>query len=73
MNESSGKKTLLVRELLGQVALDHGVETPFRERLLLGAHAHVKQLIARLDPRFMGLEERVVLERVLGALDVDRL
>jgi len=40
---------------------------------LFGPHSHLQQLLNRVLPGFVTLEERVVLERVLGSLDVDFL
>jgi hypothetical protein len=53
--------------------VDHVVQVPLRERLLLGAHAHLELLADGPLPLRVRLEEGVVLERVLGALDVDGL
>src|SRR5688500_9487093 len=68
---ASRQEALPIRELARQVLLEDEVEAPLRERLLLGAHAHLEHLLDRGDPRLVRHEEGVVLERVLGALDVD--
>jgi hypothetical protein len=67
------QEALLVRQLARQVFLDHEVESPFRQGLLLGALAHFEHLIDGLDPRLVRLEEGVVFERILCSLDVHRL
>ena len=67
------QEALLVLELAGQVFLKHEVQAPLGQGLLLGAHAHLQHLVECLFPGGVRLEEGVVLERVFGALDVDRL
>ena len=71
--EGSGQEVLPVGELPGEVLVDHEVEAPLGEGLLLGANPHLQQLLERLLPRLVRLEEGVVLQRVLRALHVHLL
>src|SRR5262245_61742370 len=68
-----GQEPLPIVQLPRQILLDHIVQSPLGESLLLGPHAHLQHLLERLHPRLVRDEERIVLERVLRALDVDLL
>ena len=46
--------------------------TPFGECLLFCTHAHLDQLLDCRDPLGMRRYERIVMQRVLGSLDVSR-
>jgi hypothetical protein len=52
--------------------VDNVIEAPFGQCLLLGANAHFKHLFNGSDPLGMGLDERIVLQRVFRALDIGR-
>jgi len=70
--EGLRQESARIRELLRQVFADHIVEAPFGERLLLSADARCEQLLDGGDPLGMGHDERIVVYRILRALDVRR-
>src|SRR5262249_15562851 len=73
MPVASRQKYPLVSELFPQVPVDDVVEAMLGERLLLGAHPHLQELLHRGHPLPVMLEERVVLDRIVRPLDVDLL
>ena len=69
----SGQEGADLRQLPRQVLVDHVIESVLGQGLLLGAHPHLDHLLEGLLPGLVVQDEGVVLERVLGALDVDLL
>ena len=67
----SGQEVGALFELAREIFLDHVVQAPFGEGLLLGADSHLQELLDRLPPGLVGVEERIVLQGVFRALDVD--
>src|SRR5678816_1457961 len=67
------QKSLRMLQLLREIRVDHVIEPMLREGLLLGADAHGDELVDGVLPGFVVEEERIRLECVFGALDVDFL
>ena len=67
-----GQKLTRAGELARQVYVDHVVKSPFRERLLLGANPHLKQLLNCGDPLRVSRDEGIVAQRILRTLNISR-
>src|SRR3974377_61298 len=68
-----GQKTIFIGKLPRQVFFDNVVEAPLSQRLLLGTHPHLEQLLDRSNPRRMSRNKGIVLQGVVGAFDIGRL
>ena len=66
----SRQETAWVGYFSRQIFVNNVVESPFGQRLLFGANPHFEQLFYGGNPCGMRLDERVILQRVPGALDI---
>ena len=69
----SRKEFTRIFQLLGQIFFNDVVQAPHRQSLLFRTDTHRQQLLNRRFPLLLALEEGVILEGVLGTLDIDIL